>query len=188
MVGNMCSKKLKTILILSCLALMASVLACSGGEGSEQVVESRASGIAEKEAKKDKLPPVSSIKEAEGDNLQITAEELVKKLNKNNVKKNIKELFGKYADITGEVKRVDEKRGSLEVTLDGKYDAVLTYINCRIQPYTPEDMAAAVVGSTITVEGQIKALKEWSGDELGSNVRAGGGESKGQIVKPCKIK
>ena len=188
MVGNMRSKKLKMILILSCLALMASVLACSGGEGSEQVVESRASGIAEKEAKKDKLPPVSSIKEAEGDNLQITAEELVKKLNKNNVKKNIKELFGKYADITGEIKRVDVEKGSLQVTLDGHYDSELMYVICKINPYTPEDEASLAAGMTVTVEGQIKAMKEWPGARLGSMVRASDGEAKGQVVKPCKIK
>ena len=188
MAGNYRYGIIKTLLILGSLVLMAMVVACSGGDSETAVAESRAGQIAAKEQAKEKLPPVSSIKQEQSENIQITAVELVKRLNKNNSKKNIKEFFGKYADITGEVKRVDEKRGSLEITLDGKYDDVLTYINCRINPYTPEDVESASPGSTVTVVGQIKALAEWSGDELGSNVRGSGGEAKGQIVKPCKLK
>ncbi len=188
MAGNNFSRIIKTLLILSCLSLVATVVACSSGESETPGSDSRASQIAAKEQSKEKLPPVSSIKQEQSENIQITAVELVKRLNKNNSKKNIAEFFGKYAEITGEVKRADEKRGSLEITLDGKYDDVLTYINCRINPYTPEDVAAASAGTTVTVVGQIKALAEWSGDELGSNVRGSGGEAKGQIVKPCKLK
>lgn len=188
MAGNYSSRILKTLLILGVLSLTATIVACSGGGAETTAPDSRADQIAAKEQAKDKLPPVSSIKQEQSENIQITAVELVKRLNKNNSKKNIKEFFGKYAEITGEVKRADEKRGSLEVTLDGKYEDVLTYINCRINPYTPEDVAAAAAGTTVTVVGQIKALSEWSGDELGSNVRGSGGEAKGQIVKPCKLK
>jgi hypothetical protein len=188
MVGNICSKIWKTILILSCLVLMASLLACSGGESVPTKSDSRADAVAAKQEKKEKLPPVSSIKKEEGENIQITAEDLVKKLNKNNVKKNIKQFFGKYADITGEIKRVDLEKGNLEVTLDGHYDSELMYIICKINPYTPEDEASVAPGMTVTVEGQIKAMKEWPGARLGSMVRASDSEAKGQVVKPCNLK
>ena len=62
------------------------------------------------------------------------------------------------------------------------------YIICKINPYTPEEEASVSPGMTVTVEGQIKAMKEWPGSRLGSNVRAGEAEAKGQVVKPCKLK
>ena len=98
MAGNYSSRILKTLLILGVLSLTATIVACSGGGAETTAPDSRADQIAAKEQAKDKLPPVSSIKQEQSENIQITAVELVKRLNKNNSKKNIKAVS--YTHLT----------------------------------------------------------------------------------------
>ena len=99
MAGNYRYGIIKTLLILGSLALMAMVVACSGGDSETAVAESRAGQIAAKEQAKEKLPPVSSIKQEQSENIQITAVELVKRLNemkKSNKRNGLKRQFGRH--------------------------------------------------------------------------------------------
>ena len=74
---------------------------------------------ADKVVKKASLPAPSSLVEDEETKLVLTAHELVKGISGNNIKQNIEEYFGKYAEITGIVKRVDAKTSGIDITLDG---------------------------------------------------------------------
>ena len=105
----------------------------------------------------------------------MSAEELVRKLNQNTTSENINEYFGKYVEVTGEVKKVIESKGSLEVQLDGKHDGYNQYqvenIVCMVNPYASDDISIAALGSIITVSGKLSAMtSDW-----------------GQLIKSCNL-
>ena len=94
--------------------------------------------------------------------LTITAHELVKGISKNNIKQNIEEYFGKYANITGIAKRVDKKSNGIDITVDGEIEGELGGVICRMT--SVEGIDSFEIGDIITIYGQIKALKEvWGG-------------------------
>ena len=135
--------------------------------------------------KKESLPLPSSLVEDEETKLTITSHELVKGISKNNIKQNIEEYFGKFADITGTVKRIDEKRNGIHITLDGKTEGKLGYIMCKIANSTLEDVSDISIGDEIIISGQIKALAEIPGDQVQDQLLL---QSAAQIIKPCNIK
>ena len=160
----------KFVLLLGILFLVG----CSGGE---QV------SPADKVVVKESLPAPSSLVENEATTLQITAHELVKGISGNNIKQNIEQYFGKYAEITGVVKRVDARPSGIDITIDGEVDGELGGITCRMT--TVEEINSLKIGDTITIYGQIKALKEVPGNQVQDQLMI---QSYAQLVKPCKIK
>ena len=135
-------------------------------------------------AKKETLPSPSSLVEDKTTTLTLTAHELVKGISGNNIKQNIEEYFGKYADITGKVKRVDSKSTGIDVTLDGEIDGELGGIICRMTS-TTDGIDSIQLGDEITVYGQIKALKEVPGNQVQDQLMI---QSFAQLVRPCNIK
>lgn len=135
--------------------------------------------------KKESLPAPSSLVEDEETKLTVTAHELIKGISKNNIKQNIEEYFGKFADITGTVKRIDEKRDGIHITLDGETECKLGYVMCKIAKSTLEDVSDVSIGDEIIISGQIKALAEIPGDEVQDQLLL---QSAAQIIKPCNIK
>jgi|TARA_R110000824_G_scaffold120706_1_gene276305 hypothetical protein len=158
----------KFLLLLGILFLVG----CSGGE---QV------SPADKAVVKESLPAPSSLIEDEETKLTITAHELVKGISGNNIKQNIEQYFGKYAEITGVVKRIDKKVNSVDVTLDGEVDGTLSGVTCRINLSTVDNVK---VGEIETIYGQIKALKEVPGNQVQDQLMI---QSYAQLVRPCSM-
>tara|TARA_Y100000588_G_scaffold366756_1_gene432809 strand:+ start:68 stop:805 length:738 start_codon:yes stop_codon:yes gene_type:complete len=136
------------------------------------------------------LPPPSSIKDDTKTVLTITAEELVKGITRNSAQKNIKEYFAKYADITGVVVQVEKgfKTNNYEVLLDGNNGgAELAFVMCKIFDYDQAEIDKISPGQTVTVHGQIKAMKEVP---TNSALLSSWTEKnfRGQVIKPCEIK
>ena len=165
-----------TVLFFIALVLSLLVIGCSSG-GQE-------SSPADSITKEESLPAPSSLVEDEATKLTLTAHELVKGISGNSIKENIDQYFGKYAEITGVIKRIDLKVTSVDVTLDGEVDGKLSGITCRINPVVPS-AEYSEIGQTITVYGQIKALKEVPGNQVQDQLLI---VSYAQLVKPCDIK
>ena len=132
------------------------------------------------------MPPPSSLSDPAAGALTLTANDLVIGISGNNIKQNIKEYFGKFADITGPVSSVTEHRGVLEILIDGEADGELMFVMCKVSDYDQELVAGLSVGETVTVHGQIKAFKEVPG-QAGSDMN-NLMKRYGQIVKPCSLK
>jgi len=133
--------------------------------------------------KKESLPSPSSLVEDKETELTITAHELVKGISKNNIKQNIEEYFGKYANITGIAKRVDKKSNGIDITVDGEIEGELGGVICRTT--SVDGIDSFEIGDTITIYGQIKALKEVPGNEVQDQLLI---QSYFQLVRPCNIK
>ena len=80
---------------------------------------------------------------------------------------------------------MDDVRGTLEVVLDGETDGELGFVMCKASGYDEEKAAAISIGDTITVTGQIKAMKENPGQAGQDNMMI---QSLAQIIKPCDFK
>ena len=157
------------------VGLMVLGMGCSSPEQEESP--------ADKVAKKESLPAPSSLVEDEETKLILTAHELVKGISGNDIKQNIEQYFGKYAEITGVAKRVDARAGGIDVTVDGEIDGELGGVICRMT--TAEGIDSLQIGDTITIYGQIKALKEVPGNQVQDQLMI---QSYAQLVKPCSIK
>ena len=178
----------KNILSSWVLLMMLVSLGCSGGtDASAPTKPVDTSSPADKvaAAKKESLPAPSTLSESSEPPMVITAKELVQGISSNSPKKNIKEYFAKFADITGVVTRMDDVRGTLEVVLDGETDGELGFVMCKASGYDEEKAAAISIGDTITVTGQIKAMKENPGQAGQDNMMI---QSLAQIIKPCDFK
>ena len=149
----------KNILLSSALLVMLVSLGCSGGTDATAATAATkpvdTSSPADKvaAAKKESLPAPSTLSESSEPPMVITAKELVQGISSNSPKKNIKEYFAKFADITGVVTRMDDVRGTLEVVLDGETDGELGFVMCKASGYDEEKAAAISIGDTITVTG-----------------------------------
>ena len=137
----------------------------------------------QEESPKESLPAPSSLVEDEATKLTLTAHELVKGISGNDTKQNIEQYFGKYAEITGVAKRVDARAGGMDVTVDGEIDGELGGVICRMT--TVDGMDSFEIGDTITIYGQIKALKEVPGNQVQDQLMI---QSYAQLVRPCSIK
>ena len=186
-----CKWNAKRILLLALIStfLMIPVISCGGDGTSSSEGSERAKTVAEVPTEPT-LPPPAALKADTETVLTITAEELVKGITGNSAKKNIKEYFAKYADITGVVKQVEkgERTPNYEVLLDGNNgDAELAFVMCKIFDYDQAEIDAISLGQTITVHGQIKAMKEVP---AGSGLVASWTQKnfRGQVIKPCEIK
>ena len=185
---NWNAKGILPIILISTL-VMIPIIACGGGDATSSAGSERAKTVAEIPTEPT-LPPPSSLKADTETVLTLTAEELVKGITGNSAKKNIKEYFAKYADITGVVKQVEkgERTPNYEVLLDGNNgDAELAFVMCKIFDYDQAEIDAISLGQTITVHGQIKAMKEVP---AGSGLVASWTQKnfRGQVIKPCDIK
>ena len=179
---------LKSVLLSSALLVMLVSLGCSEGNGAStgtKLVDTTSPADKVAAAKKESLPAPSTLSESSDPPMVITAKELVQGISKNSPKKNIKEYFAKFADITGVVTRMDEVRGTLEVVLDGETDGELGFVMCKAAGYDEEKAAAISIGDTITVTGQIKAMKENPGQAGQDNMMI---QSLAQVIKPCDFK
>ena len=137
----------------------------------------------QEESPKESLPAPSSLVEDEATKLTLTAHELVKGISGNDTKQNIEQYFGKYAEITGVAKRVDARAGGIDVTVDGEIDGELGGVICRMT--TVDGIDSFEIGDTITIDGQIKALKEVPGNQVQDQLMI---QSYAQLVRPCSIK
>jgi len=164
----------RQILILSVL-LMVLAMGCSNIEQQEE-------SPADKVTKKESLPAPSSLVEDEATKLTITAHELVKGISGNDTKQNIAEYFGKYAEITGVAKRVDAKTNGIDITVDGEIEGELGGVICRMT--SVDGIDSFEIGDTITIYGQIKALKEVPGNQVQDQLLI---QSYAQLVRPCSI-
>ena len=185
---NWNAKGILPVILISAL-VMIPIIACGGGDDTSSAGSERAKTVAEIPTEPT-LPPPSSLKADTETVLTLTAEELVKGITGNSAKKNIKEYFAKYADITGVVKQVEkgERTPNYEVLLDGNNgDAELAFVMCKIFDYDQAEIDAISVGDTVTVHGQIKAMKEVP---AGSGLVASWTQKnfRGQVIKPCEIK
>lgn len=180
-------KPFQVIMVLFGLLVLLTVIGCSGQapEASTKTIvdESPADKVAAK--KKESLPAPSSLSDPAAGALTVTAHNLVTGISGNNIKQNIKEYFGKFADITGPVVSVTELRGTVELLLDGETDKELAFITCKMSDYDQEQLAGISVGEIVTVHGQIKAMKEVPGQAGSDNNIL---KTYGQIVKPCSLK
>jgi len=180
-------KRFQVIMLMFGLLVLLTAIGCSGGgpEASTETIadESPADKVAAK--KKESLPAPSSLSDPAAGALTLTAHDLVIGISGNNIKQNIKEYFGKFADITGPVVSVTELRGTVEVLLDGETDKGLNYVTCKMSDYDQEQLAGISVGEIVTVHGQIKAMKEVPGQAGSDNNLL---KTYGQIVKPCSLK
>ena len=179
---------LKSVLLSSALLVMLVSLGCSESNGTStntKPVDTTSPADKVAAAKKESLPAPSTLSESSDPPMVITAKELVQGISKNSPKKNIKEYFAKFADITGVVTRMDDVRGTLEVVLDGETDGELGFVMCKAAGYDEEKAAAISIGDTITVTGQIKAMKENPGQAGQDNMMI---QSLAQVIKPCDFK
>ena len=172
------------------IVLMTILLAvgCGGGEtaASEGSDSPAAASIAKRPPT---LPAPSSIKSDKHDVLAITAEELVKGITKNSIKDNIKEYFGKYADITGDVMSISKGRDRpiIELVLEGNNGAAeIAYVMCVITDYDEAAIDKISEGQSITITGKITGLSEVPGEGMvpfftEKNFKA-------QIVKQCSMR
>jgi len=174
------------ILVIVTLAILATV-GCGSGQDVSKATGTPSSAV---EAKKSPtLPPPSSLKSDEDEIMVITSEELVKGISKNSTKENIKEYFGKYADITGDVKGVgkDQNGKAIELVLEGyNGEAELAYIMCVITEYDQSEIDNISEGQSITVNGKITAMSEQPGTGMTSFFTEK--NFQGQVIKNCKIK
>ena len=185
---NWNAKGILPIILISTL-VMIPIIACGGGDATSSAGSERAKTVAEIPTEPT-LPPPAALKADTETVLTLTAEEVVKGITGNSAKKNIKEYFAKYADITGVVKQVEkgERTPNYEVLLDGNNgDAELAFVMCKIFDYDQAEIDAISVGDTVTVHGQIKAMKEVP---AGSGLVASWTQKnfRGQVIKPCDIK
>ena len=187
--GYLIKPSVTSVLVFASLLTMLVTMACSGGGTAGEGVETHAveGSPADKVAaqKKESLPNPSSLAESEDPPLVITAQELVKGISSNNSKQNIKEYFGKFADITGVVRSKDEVRGTLEIVLDGETDGELGFLTCKAAEYDQAKADSISIGDTISISGQIKALSEAPG-QGGQDMNLL--KALAQIIKPCEIK
>ena len=165
------------LIVLFFIALVLSLLVI-GCSTIEQQQESPADKVTQKES----LPAPSSLVEDEATKLTLTAHELVKGISGNDIKQNIEQYFGKYAEITGVAKRVDARASGIDVTIDGEVDGELGGVICRMT--TVDGVDSFEIGDTITIDGQIKALKEVPGNEVQDQLLI---VSYAQLVRPCSI-
>ncbi len=145
-------------------------------------IEQQDESPADKVTKKESLPAPSSLVEDEATKLTLTAHELVKGISGNDIKQNIEQYFGKYAEITGVAKRVDARASGIDVTIDGEIDGELGGVICRMT--TVEGIDSLQIGDTITIYGQIKALREVPGNQVQDQLMI---QSYAQLVRPCSI-
>ena len=162
------------LVVLSLLVAMLMIVGCSNGEESSP---------ADKAIQKESLPAPSSLVEDEATKLTLTAHELVTGISGNDLKQNIEQYFGKYAEITGVVKRVDARPSGIDITIDGEVDGELGGITCRMN--TVDGIDSLKIGDITTVYGQIKALREVPGNEVQDQLLI---QSYAQLVRPCSIK
>ena len=184
-----CNTKRILPAVLISVLLMIPIISCGGGDASSSEGSDKPKTVAEVRTEPT-LPPPAALKADTETVLTITAEELVKGITGNSAKKNIKEYFAKYADITGVVKQVvkGERTPNYEVLLDGNNgDAELAFVMCKVFDYDQAEIDALSPGQTITVHGQIKAMKEVP---AGSGLVASWTQKnfRGQVIKPCEIK
>ena len=179
-------KRFQVIMLMFGLLVLLTAIGCSGGgpEASTETIadESPADKVAAK--KKESLPPPSSLSDPAAGALTLTANDLVIGISGNNIKQNIKEYFGKFADITGPVESITELRGTVELLLDGETDDELSYVMCKMSEYD-EEVTGLSVGQVVPIHGQIKAMKEVPGQAGSDNNLL---KTYGQIVKPCSLK
>lgn len=184
-----CNTKRILPAVLISVLLMIPIISCGGGDASSSEGSDKPKTVAEVRTEPT-LPPPAALKADTETVITITAEELVKGITGNSAKKNIKEYFAKYADITGVVKQVvkGERTPNYEVLLDGNNgDAELAFVMCKVFDYDQAEIDALSPGQTITVHGQIKAMKEVP---AGSGLVASWTQKnfRGQVIKPCEIK
>ena len=160
--------------VLALLVLLLMVVGCSNGEEVSP---------ADNVVKKESLPAPSSLVEDEATTLTLTAHELVTGISGKALKQNIEQYFGKYAEITGVVKRVDARASGIDITIDGEVDGELGGITCRMN--TVDGIDSLKIGDITTVYGQIKALREVPGNEVQDQLLI---QSYAQLVRPCSIK
>ena len=181
-----CRRAFSALVIVAMTILLA--VGCVSGEtdaskGSDSPAEA---SIAKKAPT---LPAPSSIKSDKDDVLAITAEELVKGITKNSIKDNIKEYFGKYADITGDVMSISKGRDRpiIELVLEGNNGAAeIAYVMCVITDYDEAAIDKISEGQSITITGKITAMAEVPGEGMvpfftEKNFKA-------QIIKQCSIR
>ena len=180
-------KRSQVIMLMFGLLVLLTAIGCSGGEPETSTKLNTADSPADKVAaqKKESLPPPSSLSDPAAGALTLTAHDMVTGIAGNNIKQNIKEYFGKFADITGPVVSVTELRGTVELLLDGETDKELAFVTCKMSDYDQEQLAGISVGEIVTVHGQIKAMKEVPGQAGSDNNLL---KTFGQIVKPCSLK
>ena len=175
-------------LVIALVAILMTV-GCGGGDSSSSGEPDTPMTVAEVRTEPT-LPPPSSLKADTETVLTITAEELVRGITGNSTKKNIKEYFAKYADITGVVVQVEKgfRTDNYEVLLDGNHgEEELAFVMCKIFDYDQAEMDKISPGQTVTVHGQIKAMKEVpSGSGLIASWTAK--NFRGQVIKPCEVK
>ena len=183
------NSKLRLGAVLISIILIVPIISCGGGDSGSSEAPDRQRTVAEVRTEPT-LPPPAALKADTETVLTLTAEELVKGITGNSAKKNIKEYFAKYADITGVVKQVEkaERTENYEVLLDGNNgDAELAFVMCKIFDYDQAEIDSISPGQTVTVHGQIKAMKEVP---AGSGLVASWTQKnfRGQVIKPCEIK
>ena len=181
-------KYLRSLMILMALVASVATTGCESGNVDEVDVGDNSSS-ADFVKKEPTLPAPSSIKSDKDDVLVISAEELVKGITKNSVKKNIKEYFGKYAEITGDVMSITKGRDTpiIELVLEGNNgDAEVAYVMCVITDYDEVEMDEISEGQSVTITGKVTAMAEVPGEGMVSFFTERNFQA--QIVKSCNIK
>jgi len=173
-------------MIVSGFLILLAAIGCSESGSPTSTNDNTSDSPADKVAaqKKESLPPPSSLADSTEGALSLTAHDMVTGISGNNTKQNIKEYFGKFADITGPVESITELRGTVELLLDGETDDELSYVMCKMSEYD-EEVTGLSVGQVVTIHGQIKAMKEVPGQAGSDNNLL---KTYGQIVKPCSLK
>jgi len=176
------------VVTLMAIVSLVSILGCES-EKIDPVHSGSDRSSADLVKKEPTLPAPSSIKSDKDDVLVITAEELVKGITKNSLKKNIKEYFGKYAEITGDVMSITKGRDTpiIELVLEGNNgDAEVAYVMCVITDYDQAEMDAISEGQSVTITGKITAMAEVPGEGMVSFFTERNFQA--QIVKSCTVK
>ena len=177
-----------SLYILVFVIVSVGIIGCESKTVNTETIKVNRSSI-DSIKKQPTLPAPSSIISAKDDLLIITAEELVRGITKNSVKKNIKEYFGKSAEITGDVMSITKGRDTpiIELVLEGNNgDAEVAYVMCVITDYDQAEMDAISVGHQVTVTGKITAMAEVPGDGMVSFFTERNFQA--QIVKSCNVK
>ncbi len=177
-----------SLYILVFVIVSVGIIGCESKTVNTETIKVNRSSI-DSIKKQPTLPAPSSIISAKDDLLIITAEELVRGITKNSVKKNIKEYFGKSAEITGDVMSITKGRDTpiIELVLEGNNgDAEVAYVMCVITDYDQAEMDAISVGHQVTVTGKITAMAEVPGEGMVSFFTERNFQA--QIVKSCNVK
>lgn len=176
------------VVLLMAIVSLVGIIGCES-EKRDSVNPGDNKSSADLVKKEPALPAPSSIKSDKDDVLVITAEELVKGITKNSLKKNIEEYFGKYAEITGDVMSITKGRDTpiIELVLEGNNgDAEVAYVMCVITDYDQAEMDAISEGQSVTITGKITAMAEVPGEGMVSFFTERNFQA--QIVKSCTVK